>query len=93
MPRSTLFVAVTLLLLGHIYCVPIDTADETTDPSPPASGPHHDTKLKVNNDNEVLGDIPIVPDHQVEITNRRSKLAIINIIMHNYLLIIILIFF
>ena len=77
-----LFAAVSLLFFGQIFSAPT-TSDEDTTPTVPLAttqpnlapkdhSTHHHL-LELDTSNPILGDIPIVPDHNVEIINRRCK--------------------
>ncbi len=69
MQGKLLFSAVTLILFGHIFSAPaLGSGDSSLEPVS-----HISRELMVDRSNGVLGDIPIVPDHDVEILNRRCK--------------------
>lgn len=69
MQRQLLFSAVTFILLGHIFSSPINhgSGDQLSPVYP-------NRELQVDRSNLVLGDVPIVPDHEdIEILNTRRK--------------------
>ena len=80
MGRPILLATVTFLMFTQIFSAPTtqeldDSSTMATDTAEPnlASEQHKDNQLEVDASNPILGDIPILPDHNIDIINRRCK--------------------
>lgn len=77
-----LFATLTFLMVGHIHSSPtmvVTTSASTSDsplqstPASPITPAPKPEGIEVDGSNAVLGDMPIVPDHSINIINRRCK--------------------